>query len=126
MRKIILSLCLLLALVGTAGAEYNNDLIRENPEYWDCVSYTISYCNDNQEFIPCSISYLPTFKKSHMVAVKVLDDETLLIHDGMFKAEYEVHNWQLDDQYYHFWIDEPVLRNWGIGRVKDNSNAMFI
>lgn len=125
MRKIILSLCLLLAVMGISSAEYNTDLIRDNPEYWDCVSHTISYCNENPEFIPCSTSSHPYFKKSHMVAVKVIDNETLLIHDGMYNAEYEIEGWQYDYQYYHFWIDEPVLRNYGLGRVLDNRDVIL-
>ena len=60
-----------------------------------------------------------------MVAVKVLDNETLLIHDDMYNAEYEIEGWYMDGQYYHFWIDEPVLRNYGLGRVLDNREVVL-
>lgn len=60
-----------------------------------------------------------------MVAVKVLDSETIHIVDVMNNAEYDIHNWQYDGLYYHFWIDEEVLRYWGTGRVLDNRRKVI-
>lgn len=120
-KTIILISILLLSGVAPASAF---DIVRPNEEYQDCVGMTVQYCRDNPEYIPCSTSYHPYFKMSHMVAVKIIDGETIHVVDKTKNAAYGVHNWQLDGQYYHFWIDEPVLRNWGLGRVLDNRNVI--
>ena len=117
LKTILLISFLLLSNVACAS---DFDIVRDEKNTWECVDYTVQYCRDNPEFIPCSISYHPYFKMSHMVAVKVIDNETIQVVDKMYGYEYGVHNWQLDGQYYHFWIDEPILRHWGTGRVTDN------
>jgi hypothetical protein len=55
-----------------------------------------------------------------MVAVKIIDNDTLEIEDGTKKAHYTLRGLQYTGEYYHLWINEPVLRNWGVGRVRDN------
>jgi hypothetical protein len=48
-----------------------------------------------------------------MVAVKILDTETIQIHDELFGYDTYAHNWNIDTtQFYHFWIDEPIKRNY--------------
>lgn len=89
------------------------DIVRPDNAYQDCVSLTIKYCNDNPEYMPCTISNNRLFRGlSHMVAIKIIDNETIMVHDELNNAHYESHNWFLDGQYYHFWIDEPLKRNY--------------
>lgn len=122
--KHLLFICFLLFSSGIASAN-SFDIVRPEGSSHDCVSMAVQYCRENPEYIPCSTSYHPYFKMSHMVAVRVIDGETIHIVDNTENAAYTVHNWQLDGQYYHFWIDEPILRNWGLGRVKDNREMVL-
>lgn len=111
----------LLTLVLPASAM---DIVRDDPGTWTGVDYTVSYCRENPEYIPASVSYHPFFRGvSHMIAVKIIDNETIHIVDGLFNAEYTVHNWQLDGQYYHFWIDEPIKRNYIM--LRDNREMVL-
>lgn len=129
MKKAILLSCLFLVMGISLASASSFDIVRpiEDIENWDCVSFAVDYCNKNVGYIPCSISFDWTFKKSHMVAIKIIDDETIHIVDNMYNAEYTVHNWQLDGQYYHFWIDEPVKRywNWKCRQVVDNREMVL-
>ena len=119
-----------LLLSGVASAQ-PFDIVRPNEDYQDCVGISVQYCRENPEYTPCSISRFPTFKMSHMVAVKIVDDETIEVHDGMNNAHFTVHNWIVDGDvmwddwgtYFHFWLDEPVKRNFY--RLWDNRDVVL-
>ena len=113
-----------LASIIPASSASSFAVVRDDPGTWTCVDHTVNYCNNNPEFIPCSISSNPLFKGiSHMVAVKVIDTETLLVYDGLYNAEYIVHGWYNDGQYYHFWKDEPIKRNYK--HLIDNREVVY-
>lgn len=106
-----IGLILLFSNVATA-TEF--DIVRPDDAYQDCVSLTVKFCNDNPEYIPCSISNNRYFYGlSHMVAVKIIDDDTILIHDELRGFDTNGDNWYIDQStFYHFWIDEPIKRNY--------------
>jgi len=110
-------------LLSSVASAQSFDIVRPNEDYQDCVGMAVQYCRENPEYIPCSMSRFPTFKMSHMVAVKILDSDTIHIVDNTQNASYGVHNWQLDGQYYHFWIDEPIKRNFY--RLWDNRDVIL-
>lgn len=95
-----------LLLISPASAF---DIVREDRDSWVCVDYAVDYARNNQGWGVVSISNHPHFKgASHMVNYRIVDSETILIHDEMYNAEYEIHNWQLSGEYYHFWQKEPI------------------
>ena len=114
MRKAIILIGLLfLSSLNIASASGFN-VVRPDDCYQDCVSLTVKYCEDNPEFVPCSVSGHRYFRGlSHMVAAKIIDDETILFHDPLLGYDTYGNNWMIDQStFYHFWIDEPVKRNY--------------
>lgn len=107
----VIGLLLLLSNVATA-TEF--DIVRPDDLYQDCVSLTVKFCNDNPEYIPCSISNNRYFYgRSHMVAIKIINNETILIHDELSGFDMYGSGWSRDQStFYHFWIDEPIKRNY--------------
>lgn len=100
------------------------DIVRDNPDSWTCVDHAVNHCRENPGYIPTSVSYHPFFKgRSHMVAIDILDANTVHIIDNMNNASYVVHNWQLDGQYYHFWIDGEIARNYWF--LRDNREMVL-
>lgn len=124
MKYISLAIGLLIMFTPLVSAS-DFDIVRPDDAYQDCVSLTVKYCNDNPEFIPCSISGHRYFHGlSHMVAVKIVDDETLLIHDELLGYDTYAHNWNIDQTtFYHFWIDEPIKRNYKF--LMDNREVVY-
>lgn len=117
-KPIVAIFLILLTVFPTVASEF--DIVRNN-KYEDCIGATVKFCRENPDYVPMSISKMWTFKYSHMVAVKVINDNDIHVIDIDSNNEYISHNWsQNDREYYHIWKDEPVLRNWGIGRVLDN------
>lgn len=122
MKKLVLIGLALMMLIAPANASF--DVIRPNKDSWVRVDYAVDFARNNPGWGIVSISYNPCFYGvSHMVNYRILDNETILIHDEMHNAEFEVHNWFLDGQYYHFWIDEPIKRNYK--RLLDNRELVM-
>lgn len=117
MRTFILMFISALLLISPASAF---DIVREDREAWVCVDYSVTYARNNPDWGIVTISHNPMFSGlSHMVNYQIIDNETIAIHDEALNAEYQVHNWQLDGQYYHFWFDEQnIKRNYK--RLFDN------
>lgn len=110
-----------LLLISPASAF---DIVRPDKEAWVCVDYAVDFATNNPGWGIVSISNHPHFTGvSHMVNYRILDNETILIHDEMYNAEFEVCNLHLDGQYYHFWIDEPIKRNYK--RLLDNRELVM-
>ena len=113
-KSVGLLICLILVGFSNVASASDFDVVRPDNCYQDCVSLTVKYCNENPEFIPCSVSGHRYFRGlSHMVAAKIVDNETILLHDPLLGYDSYGNNWMIDQTtFYHFWIDEPVKRNY--------------
>ncbi len=116
--------CIALAALLLISPASAFDIVREDRDSWVCVDYAVDYARNNPGWGVVSISNHPYFTGvSHMVNYRIIDNETMLIHDEMYNAEFEVHNWQFSGEYYHFWIDEPIKRNYK--RLLDNRELVM-
>lgn len=121
MRTILIILAAML-LMSPASAAF--DIVREDKNTWVCVDHSVDFARNNPDWGIVTISGNPNFRgASHMVNYQIVDNETIRIHDGMQNAEYEIHNWQLDGMYYHFWINEQIKRNYWI--LRDNRGLVI-
>ena len=50
-----------------------------------------------------------------------LDNETLIIHDGLYDADYSIVGWETRG-YYHFWVNETPIRNYIV--MRDNRDIL--
>lgn len=124
LQFVAILLLLFLCCVNVAAASNNTfDIVRPNAKYHDCVDRAVLTIRENPEYTACSISRFSTFKMSHMVAVKVINAQTLEIVEGNYS--YYHYGWANDGNYYHFWVDRDPLRNWGSGLVKDNRQVIL-
>lgn len=101
--------CFLLSLFAVAAVQAEN---------WTCYDYAKNYTEVNPEWGRVTISENMYFRgTSHLVNYKVLNNDTLLIHDGMRDSDYILAGWK-NGGFYHFWIDETPVRNYSI--MRDN------
>ena len=87
----------ILFLISPASASIA--IVRDNPDAWTCVDYSISYTLENPEWGLVSISSHPDFRGvSHMVNYQ-LNGTALKIHDGYHEnmpteEYYTLYRWQ--------------------------------
>lgn len=115
--KIIFILILLLIITSSCIT-----IIPKSNNNWTCYDYSINYTEKNPEWGIVTFSNNQLFKNSHVVNYKIIDEDILLIHDGMTKSDYIIGGWK-NQGFYHFWIDEKPIRNYII--MKDNREILF-
>lgn len=99
---------LIFLLVMPASASFNP--VRSNKEAWTCYDYSLNFSENNPDWGIVCISNNRYFKGfSHMVNYKLLDNGSLLIHDGLYKSDYDFTGWECVG-HYHFFINEPPRR----------------
>lgn len=110
MRKLFSVLALVTLFISSIGAV---TITPKSMEYWTCVDYSTDFTNNNPDWGIVTISNNQYFHGvSHMVNYKVMDSESIEIHDGMYEYDYELHDWKNDGRFYHFWINEKPVRNY--------------
>ena len=115
MRKELLVLAFLFLLVNPCNAVR---IIPRSQEYWTCVDYSLDFAKNNPDWGIVTYSDSPTFcvgesgYDSHMVNYQFVDNNTLKIHDGLYKYNYTMYDWKNDGRYYHFWINENPVRTY--------------
>jgi len=94
-------------------------------EKWTCYDWSVNFARENPEWGIVTVSDNMWFNSnagfSHMVNYQIIDNETLLIHDGLYKNDYILAGWQLQG-YYHFWVNETPVRNYIV--MQDNRNII--
>ncbi len=101
---------ILFLLIAPTSASFNP--IRENKEAWTCYDYTLNFSEYNPDWGLVGMSDNKLFRgESHLVNYKLIDNDTILIHDGLNGAEYDLYGWQ-NDGFYHFFINETPRRNY--------------
>lgn len=115
MKRLIITVALIGLLINPCGAV---SIIPRSQEYWTCVDYSMDFAKNNPDWGTVSIAQTPNFLDesksydSHMVNYKIIDNNTMEIHDGMYKLDYTSTDWKNDGQYYHFWLNGKPLRNY--------------
>jgi hypothetical protein len=91
-------------------------------EKWTCYDYSVNFAKENPEWGIVTVSDNQWFHGiTHMVNYQKINNETLLIHDGMWEMDYVIAGWQLQG-YYHFWVNETPMRNYVV--MWDNRNII--
>lgn len=87
---------------------------------WTCFDYSIAYAKEHPDWGIVTISTNQLFwGVSHMVNYQFTEEGYLQIHDGLYKTDYTLYDWQ-GTQFYHFWLeDETPCRNYKV--LHDNS-----
>jgi hypothetical protein len=118
----IITFVIAIALTQTVGAV---SIIPVPQEKWTCYDWSVDFARENPEWGIVTISDNQWFNSnigvSHMVNYQKVNNETLLIHDGLYGTDYIVAGWQLQG-YYHFWINETPVRNYVV--MQDNRNII--
>jgi hypothetical protein len=118
----IITLVIVISLIQNAGAV---SIIPTTPDKWTCYDHSVNFSKENPEWGMVTMSNNQWFRSnagvSHMVNYHIIDNETLLIHDGLYKNDYVLASWQLQG-YYHFWINETPVRNYVV--MQDNRDII--
>lgn len=86
-----------------------------------CFDYSIAYAKENPDWGIVTISDNQWFwGLSHMVNYQFTENNTLMIHDGLYQYDYELYDWQ-GVQFYHFWLENEIpCRDYKV--LQDNSH----
>ncbi len=87
-----------------------------------CYDFAVSFQSENPGWGIVSLSTNQQFRGvSHIVNYQV-EGDTLVIHDGMYLADYEIPNYQDESGFFHFWINETPIRYYDT--LSDNRNIL--
>ena len=108
---------ILILLISPAQAV---QIMPKPQEAWTCVDYSLDFAKQNPNWGIVTISNNQLFYDvSHMVNYQFTENNTLMIHDGLYQYDYELCDWQ-GTQFYHFWIPgETPCRYYRV--LQDNS-----
>lgn len=96
---------LLLFVAVAEGAPDKNEarIIPVGEEDYTCYDYSVQYAKNDSSWGIVTIGNNQLFKGvSHMVNYKHAG-KNLLIHDGLYKLDYVIHDYKNTKQYFHFW-----------------------
>lgn len=110
---------LILLLISPAQAV---QVIPKTQDDFTCFDYSIAYAKENPDWGIVTISDNQWFGVfSHMVNYQFTENNTLMIHDGLYQYDYEIYNWQDAPLFYHFWLENEIpCRNYKV--LQDNSH----
>lgn len=96
-------------------------VIPKTQDDFTCFDYSIAYAKENPDWGIVTISNNQWFRGvSHMVNYQFTENNTLMIHDGLYQYDYELYDWQ-GAHFYHFWLEnETPCRNYKV--LQDNSH----
>lgn len=93
------------------------------------MDYSIDFAERNPDWGTLSISHYPRFNivgydgyASHMVNYRLIDSDTLEIHDGLYNIDYNINDWRNSGDYYHFWLNHAPVRTYKF--LYDNRNEL--
>lgn len=105
--KLTSLLFIFLLIIPTSGA-FNP--MRSNKEAWTCYDHALNFSNHNPDWGLVGMSDNKLFRgETHLVNYKLLDNNTILIHDEVYGSEYDLTGWQ-NSGFYHFFINETPRR----------------
>lgn len=79
-------------------------IIPASKDYWTCYDYSVDYAKNNTEWGIVTMSDNQYFHGvSHMVNYKFGNNNSLMIHDGLYNLDYTLYVWQDCGKYMHFW-----------------------
>jgi hypothetical protein len=101
-------------------------IIPKTEDKWTCYDYSVDFAKNNPDFGIVTISDNQLFRSStgysHMVNYKVVSENILQIHDGLYKTDYLLAGWKTQG-YYHFWLEGTPVRNYYV--LQDNSKEFI-
>jgi hypothetical protein len=117
----ILAGLIMSVLVTPAGAV---SIIPVTEDKWTCYDYSVNFAKENPEWGIVSMSTNMWFKgTSHMVNYKIIDGgDSLLIHDGLYRTEYEIYNFRYAGYYHFCFKNETPVRYYRV--MRDNSGMV--
>jgi hypothetical protein len=94
-------------------------IIERTQSDWTCYDYSVNFTQTHPGWGCVTISDNKCFQGiSHIVNYKVIDQNTLRIHDEFYNADYLLYNWKISTQFFHFWVESSPIRNYIV--LQDN------
>ena len=125
-KRIIIAMVLfcLLCAVGIASAEVS--IVPVSNESWTCYDYSVNLANDDPTWGVLLIGDNRFFRGvSHFVNYKLIDGDTVFVHDGLYDVEYNITDWQFTDiSCYHFYVDGEHPNRYYV-RMFDNRDVLI-
>ena len=101
-------------------------IIPASEDRWTCVDYSRNFAARNPDWGIVTMANDQLFRGgSHMVNYKIdpNNPDMLLIHDGLYNADYNFGGWY-SYGFYHFWLKgETPVRNYIF--LRDNSDVIL-
>ncbi|AKB78620.1 hypothetical protein MSHOH_2137 [Methanosarcina horonobensis HB-1 = JCM 15518] len=119
-KKLFISFVLFSALIISTVS--GQPVICPGKNVSTCYDFAVSFQSENPGWGIVSLSTNQQFRGvSHIVNYQV-EGDTLVIHDGMYLADYEIPNYQDESGFFHFWINETPIRYYDT--LSDNRNIL--
>ena len=116
-KKLIILILSFFILTSVVAARPT--IIERTQSDWTCYDCSVNFAQTNPGWGCVTISDNQCFKgTSHIVNYKVVDLETLKIHDELYHGDYLLYNWKISKQFYHFWVESSPIRNYIV--INDN------
>lgn len=92
---------------------------------WTCYDYSVDFAKENTSWGIVTMSDNQWFNSncgiSHMVNYQVINETSLMIHDGLYDVDYILKDWTKKG-FFHFWEGRPV-RNYLV--MQDNRDVIL-